>query len=258
MFIDTHESKNAIVSKDAIFYHLWYNVIRWSSHIYKKSSLFSFHGFLFLMNNTGEVVELNLTMCDQFNEMKKCHWMASWLTGIYRHLLSRYFKNAVLECLERSQCKFFFWHQPETCFWLCYRSLFFIMLSNLRFVKWVRFLEQNCIVKWVTLSASFCWLWHFGFANMMFFIIWLPVQISFFGTVLGHFSHFSVILRFFVFAQPWWLTSLISPPRPTIKSSLRSLSWISVQLFFFIKLRGILNGLCRDHFHCLYGAFYNF
>ena len=34
-----------------------------------------------------------------------------------------------------------------------------IMLSELRFVNWVRFFKRNCIVKWVTFVASFCWLW---------------------------------------------------------------------------------------------------
>ena len=49
----------------------------------------------------------------------------------------------------------FFWYQRETYFWLLCGSLFFIMLSELRCVKWVRFLERNCIVKWVIFFASF-------------------------------------------------------------------------------------------------------
>ena len=50
-------SKSAIVSKDAIFYLLLNNVIRWSRHhIYKKSSFLPFYSFLFLVNNTGEVI----------------------------------------------------------------------------------------------------------------------------------------------------------------------------------------------------------
>ena len=39
-------SKNSIVSKDLVFYLLWYNMIRWSSHICKKSSFLSFYIFL--------------------------------------------------------------------------------------------------------------------------------------------------------------------------------------------------------------------
>ena len=44
-------------------------------------------------------------------------------------------------------------------FWLFYKSLFFTMLSEFRFVKRVRFFEGNCVVKWAIISASFCWLW---------------------------------------------------------------------------------------------------
>ena len=46
-FIHTYVSKKSIVSKDAIFYLLWYNLIRWSSHICKKPSfLIPFYSFL--------------------------------------------------------------------------------------------------------------------------------------------------------------------------------------------------------------------
>ena len=37
-------------------------------------------------------------------------------TEIYKNLLSKCFKNAVLGCQEMVQCKCFFWHQTETCF----------------------------------------------------------------------------------------------------------------------------------------------
>ena len=46
LFVNTCVSKNSIVSKDLIFYLLWCNAIRWSSHICKKSSFFSFSNFL--------------------------------------------------------------------------------------------------------------------------------------------------------------------------------------------------------------------
>ena len=56
---------------------------------------------------------------------------------------------------------FFFRHQTEKCwlenlqteisFWLCCESILFSILNELRFLKWVRFFERNCIVK--------CWLW---------------------------------------------------------------------------------------------------
>ena len=46
LFIHTCVSKNSIVFKDLIFYFLWCNVIRWNSHIRKKSSFLSFCSFL--------------------------------------------------------------------------------------------------------------------------------------------------------------------------------------------------------------------
>ena len=67
LFIHTSVSKNelmALMSNDTIFYLLWYNVIRWNSHTYKKSSFLSLHGLLFLVNNTREVIELKLRKCD--------------------------------------------------------------------------------------------------------------------------------------------------------------------------------------------------
>ena len=96
------------------------------------------------------------------------------------------------------------------------------MSSQLRFVKCVRFLERNCIVKWVIFFFSFCWLWDFlledlkikknshdvhwsvwanikalhacnnifkkRIRSMRFWIIYILVQISFWGTALGRFS----------------------------------------------------------------------
>ena len=40
------------------------------------------------------------------------------------------------------------------------------MSSELKFVKWVRFFEQNRIVKYVTLFASFCWFLDFLLENL--------------------------------------------------------------------------------------------
>ena len=70
LFMHTCVSKNAIVSKDVIFYLLRYNVIHWSSHIYKKYSFLSFHSLLFLVNNTGKVTELNWQCETLVNGMK--------------------------------------------------------------------------------------------------------------------------------------------------------------------------------------------
>ena len=76
-------------------------------------------------------------------------WSKNVRTEIYKHLLSKSSENAILGRLEMVLCNFFFWHQPEICFWLCCGSIFFILLSDLRFLKWVTFFERNCIAKWV-------------------------------------------------------------------------------------------------------------
>ena len=46
LFIHTCVSKSSVVSQDLIFYLFWYNMLRCSSHIYKKSSFLSFYNFL--------------------------------------------------------------------------------------------------------------------------------------------------------------------------------------------------------------------
>ena len=65
-------------------------------------------------------------------------------TGIYRHLLFQCFANAVSRFLEMMKCKFFSnTNQKNVClkifkasrFCLCCGSIFFTLLSKLRFVK---------------------------------------------------------------------------------------------------------------------------
>ena len=95
---------------------------------------------------------------------------------ICRHLLSMCLKNAVLGCQEMVQYKYFFWHCTETCllkictvrkvFGCVCGSILFSMSSELRFAKWVRYFEQNCIVKCVIFFASFCQLWNFLLENL--------------------------------------------------------------------------------------------
>ena len=97
-------------------------------------------------------------------------------TEIYRHLLLKCSKNAVLGRQEMVQCKYFFWHKTETCllenlknekgFWLCFGNILFSMSNELSFAKWVRFFEQDCIVKWVIFFATFYWLWDFLLGNL--------------------------------------------------------------------------------------------
>ena len=88
---------------------------------------------------------------------------------IYRHLLSKCFKNAVLGRQEMGQCKCFFWHQTESCLVehlerflaVLWESILFSMSVKFKFIKWVRFFEPNCIVNWLIFFTSFCWLWDF-------------------------------------------------------------------------------------------------
>ena len=57
----TRVSKNSVVYHDVIFYLPWYNVIRWSNHIRKKSFLF-----------------VKLTKCDEFEWGEKCHYQVTY------------------------------------------------------------------------------------------------------------------------------------------------------------------------------------
>ena len=71
-------------------------------------------------------------------------------TGIYRHLLSKSFSTAVLECPEMVQCKCFYWPIRN-------------MVAG-KFVEWVWFLAvlQN---EWSFLLVFF-WLWDFLLENV--------------------------------------------------------------------------------------------
>ena len=68
-------------------------------------------------------------------------------TGIYWHLLSHRFKNAVLGRLEIVRQKCFFWQElerSETCFWFSCGSILFIILSEVRFIKLLVFGAKLC------------------------------------------------------------------------------------------------------------------
>ena len=74
------------VSTDVIFCLLWYNLIQWSSHLCRKSLFFLFHSLLFLVNNTGEVIELNwLSVTGKWD--KKCHYAKVPLMKIPLYIL---------------------------------------------------------------------------------------------------------------------------------------------------------------------------
>ena len=45
-------------------------------------------------------------------------------------------------------------------------SILFSMPRELWLVKWLRFFDPNCIVKWVIFFSSFCWLCDFLLENL--------------------------------------------------------------------------------------------
>ena len=120
-------------------------------------------------------------------------WKKHFLTEIYKntkHLLSKCFKNAVLRCQEMVRCKYFFWHQTETC-----------LLENLKIQKGDFLLENLKINKnsdnvhwnvWTNIKTSYARnnIFKKRIPNMIFWIIYTLVQISFVGTTLGRFSQF--------------------------------------------------------------------
>ena len=128
-----------------------------------------------------------------------------------------------------------------------------IIFNELRFIKWVRFFERNYIVKWVIFFGSFCWLWHFLLnnlklkrnsddvhwnvfknikklyarknifkkiiLNMRFWIIYILVQILFFGGLLGTvLGCFSQCFFFSIFRhQPATAADIFTQAPPFVK-----------------------------------------
>ena len=56
--------------------------------------------------------------------------------------------------------------QSQKTFWLCCRQHIIFSVSKLMFVKWGRFFERNCTVKWVIFLDRFCLLWDFLLKNL--------------------------------------------------------------------------------------------
>ena len=158
-------------------------------------------------------------------------------------MFSKRFENAVLERLESSANVFSETNQKLVCwkifewvgvflgFWLCWGSIFFTMLSELRLVQWVRFFEWNCIAKWVIIFARFCWLWDFLLENpkLKYKQIWDFESVTFWskfcflGLFQGCFSqcHFKIFLSRSTMMvtnvctkHPPPLTPLTCPPPP--------------------------------------------
>ena len=100
-------------------------------------------------------------------------------TEIYRYIEKYTAFKVLQECSSwasrNDTVQMFFWHQTEKCWpenlssekglWLRCESILFSVSSELRFLRWVRFFERNCVVKRVIFLASFCWLWGFLLEN---------------------------------------------------------------------------------------------
>ena len=109
-----------------------------------------------------------------------CQVKKSFLLSLYGHLLCKNLEIIVLRNLEMLQCKYFFLTRtrnmfvekivkflavlPENIY--IYIYIYFAVISELRFVKWVRFFAWNCIVKWLIFFSSFCWLWCLLLENL--------------------------------------------------------------------------------------------
>ena len=95
---------------------------------------------------------------------------------IYRHLLSKYFKNAVLGRQEMVQCKYFFLTPNRNIFarkFVKSGRILAVLREHITFnVEWVEvrkmseFFLSEIVVKCVIFFASFCWLWDFLIENL--------------------------------------------------------------------------------------------
>ena len=103
-------------------------------------------------------------------------WNKNFHTEIYRHLPSKCFKNCCSSWASRNGTAPFLQFfsdtkQKHVCCKICKVKKGFGYVVGayyfqwgwlrFRFIKWMRFFDRNCIVKWVTFFASFCWFWDF-------------------------------------------------------------------------------------------------
>ena len=79
-----------------------------------------------------------------------------------------------------------------------FRECIFYNIDEFMFIKWVRFFERRCIVKWMIIIVSFYWLWDFILENLKLkdtlqvwdfvsFVFWSKFRFS--GSVLWNFNH---------------------------------------------------------------------
>ena len=78
LFIDTCVSKNLIVSKDLIFCIVWYNVVHWSSHIWKNSFV-SFYSFLVKFSGGKDTIKLTVWQSPMGWKIPLCNWNTFWM-----------------------------------------------------------------------------------------------------------------------------------------------------------------------------------
>ena len=75
LFINTKASKNSIMFRDVSFFLRWYNVIHWSSHIYKKSSFLSCYSFLVKFSEWHRGSDIvKMKKCDKVEWGEKCYY----------------------------------------------------------------------------------------------------------------------------------------------------------------------------------------
>ena len=112
---------------------------------------------IFYLNRSKQRATLGKSFCVNPNDPPLDKVL---LREIYRHFLSTFpwaSRNGAVQMFFLTSSRNMFAGKilSQKGFWLYCRSVSFWTPSELRFVKWVRFFERNCIVKWVIFFASF-------------------------------------------------------------------------------------------------------
>ena len=125
-----------------------------------------------------------------------CLWNKNIRADIYRNI-QKFAFQILWECTSWASrncaVQMFILTPTQSIILLRRGSIFFIMLNELRFPKWVRDFQWkwNCIVKWMIFFASFCWLWGFLRENLKVIdkiYHFFSGSNLVFGAVLGYFS----------------------------------------------------------------------
>ena len=158
----------------------WYKV-KWSSHICKKSSFFSFYSFLVKLSEWHRgSVRVKLTKCDKVEWSEKCHyandilfeWLHVWfvfyciLFYIERKwLLMRNFA-IILPLKSKLSEKFQRFNTIDESIGCVLGAYHFQFQKSWDSQNEWGFFEWNCIVKQVIFFTSFYWLWDFLLQNL--------------------------------------------------------------------------------------------